>query len=60
MSNYVSAEVPWTMKGNRRCLTGLQIMENPELKSFVDRFPDFFCVDPRYDVVWVKGEEPQS
>lgn len=39
---YVTAEVPFIKVGNRRALTGLQLMQEPSLADFVKRFPDSF------------------
>lgn len=39
---FVSAPLPFVKIGNRRGLTMLQIIENPEIADFVSRFPSSF------------------
>lgn len=48
----VSIKVPFTTVGNRRCLTHLQLMEDPDLMAFVERFPDSFEHDILRDAMW--------
>lgn len=42
MSRFETVEVPFVKIGNRRALTGLQMMQEPWLADFVKRFPDSF------------------
>jgi putative NIF3 family GTP cyclohydrolase 1 type 2 len=39
---YETIEVPFQTWGNRQYLTDLQLMENPELRDFVERFRECF------------------
>lgn len=47
-----TAEVPWTMVGNRRCLTRQQLAEHQWLQEFVKRFRTSFVHDIAIDVFW--------
>lgn len=46
-----SVEVPFVRLGNRRGLTKQQIVEDPALMDFVNRFPCSFELDPTRDCV---------
>ena len=47
MAQFEDVEVPFIKIGNRRALTGLQIMQEPWLKEFIERFPASFefCIN---------------
>lgn len=47
---YVTAEVPFVNIGNRRGLTGLQLMQDQALADFVKRFPDSFEYASNMDI----------
>ena len=47
---YESVAIPFVKIGNRRGLTGLQLMQFPWLQEFVDRFPASFEYVPDLDV----------
>jgi len=49
---YETVEVPFRTVGNRRCLTRLQLENEPWLKDFFDRFRHCFELDGYYDVYW--------
>jgi hypothetical protein len=49
---YINVEVPFTVVGNHRCLTGLQLMQEPWLREFVERFKDSFVSSPNQDVLF--------
>lgn len=49
---YESACIPFKRIGNRRGLTGLQLMEDPELAAFVKRFPKSFEYAHNMDVAF--------
>ena len=49
---FQSAEVPFQTVRNRRCLTELQLLQNPYLADFVKRFPDSFELDALLNVLW--------
>lgn len=56
MGNYCSREVPFILRGNRRCLTELQLQQSPELLEFVKRFRSSFEYDSRQQVfVFIEG-----
>ena len=57
MSKFHTVEVPFTKVGNRECLTCLQLIEEPWLQDFVDRFPHCFRPDPIMDVLWYEIPE---
>lgn len=42
MAAYTSEAVPFQQCGNRRCLTDQQLVENPALAEFVQRFRNSF------------------
>lgn len=59
MPEFVSAPIPFKQYGNRRCLTGLQLCESPELAAFVKRFPDSFEPGP-WDLDIILFVEPKD
>jgi hypothetical protein len=46
---YESVAIPFVKIGNRRGLTGLQLVQEPWLQEFVDRFPASFEYVPNLD-----------
>jgi hypothetical protein len=61
MSDYETIEIPFIELGNRQALTGLQLMELPWLRDFVDRFPNCFEAIPYMDVLiyYPEGDAPK-
>lgn len=49
---FETVEVPFVKVGNRRALTGLQLMQEPWLTDFVKRFPDSFEYAPDMDAAF--------
>lgn len=57
----LTIEVPFITVGNRQCLTGMQLAEEPALAKFVERFPACFTRDAMRDVYWFypEGDAPE-
>lgn len=54
-------EIPFITIGNRQCLTGIQMTEEPAIADFVNRFSKCFARSFRQDVVWFypDGDAPE-
>ena len=52
MSAFETIEVPFIQVGNRQCLIKKQLMEDPRLQEFINRFPTCFERDPCCEVYW--------
>lgn len=61
MSEYQTAEIPFMKLGNRQVLTGLQMVEFPWLRDFVEQFPNCFEADPWMDLLiyYPEGDAPK-
>ena len=57
MSKFQTVAVPFTKVGNRCCLTGIQLMNEPWLQDFIDQFPHCFRIDPYMDILWFEVPE---
>jgi hypothetical protein len=52
---YKTFEIPFVTIENRRALTGLQIVQMPLLRDFVETFRRYFVYVPNYDAVFYIG-----
>ena len=53
---YANGPVPWTDFNGRRGLTGLQLMQDPALMQFVERYEAHFEMHPEADIWLWKGK----
>lgn len=62
VAKFETAEIPFQTVGNRQCLTGLQLMQEPWLQDFVNRFPACFEYAVNMDVVlfYPDGDAPNG
>lgn len=49
---YYDAEVPFHVEGDRRYLTGLELVANPVCKEFYEKYRQHFRHDYSRDIVW--------
>ena len=52
MSRYETIAIPFQIQGDRQFLSEQQLMEMPELRNFMERFPHCFEHDPVRCVWW--------
>lgn len=56
MATYETFEVPFVIKGNRRCITRQQLEEIPGVGDFVRSFRDLLEWDSVQEVYWFYPE----
>ena len=62
MSAFENVSIPFVTMGNRQVLTGMQLVEHPWLREFVDRFPNCFAPDNYRDILvfYPDGDAPKE
>lgn len=58
--SYETVEVPFQTWGNRQVLTAKQAVEQPWIRSFIERWPACFEYDARFDawLFYPDGDAP--
>lgn len=62
MPKFETVDVPFHTFGNRQVLTGLQLVQEPWLKEFVDQFPHCFEAECNRDILifYPDGDAPNG